>query len=129
MGNGLFGRPTTASLCANSTIAPSYVTKVVTIINSLQANATTNAFLQRERANFVAYVKNTVNQVLASTNCTGFLTGLKSAMEADVRINQAQQVMARNIEQQFRGAATSALGYNGPNDLYGKPNGKPHSRH
>ena len=69
-------------------------------------------------------MKNTINLALATSNCPAFLTGLQNAMAADATINRAQQIMTGNIEQQCRDAASSAIGQNGPNDLYG--NNKPH---
>ena len=120
---GQLFRPTPASLCANRTIAPTYVSRVVSVINSLQANVTTNALLQRNKPNFVAYLKNTSNQVLASSNCTAFVAGVKNAMAADGIINRAEMNVALSMEQQLRQAASSALGVSGPNDLYGKQHG------
>lgn len=115
------------SICTNATVTQSYLTKVLAAINAVQANATTNAILQQDRTNFVTYLRNSTNQVLALTNCTVFLTGLKGAMVADRQAVYGRLRMLSSIEQQFRQAASSAVGTNGPNDLYGI--GRPHRPH
>ena len=115
-----------ANICANSNVTQSYVTKIVALINTLQANATTNAALQQDKASFFIYLKNTTNQALAISNCPNFVTGLKNAMAADAAVQQSRQRLSASIEQQCRQAAANATGSNGPNNLYG---GKHSSHH
>jgi hypothetical protein len=115
-----------ANICANTNITQSYLTKIVTVINTLQANATTNATLQQDKANSVAYLKNTANQALAISNCTAFVTGLKNAMSADAAVQQSRARLSASIEQQFRQAAANATGSNGSKNLYGDKHSSHH---
>lgn len=112
-----FGRPKVISICSNSTTAQSYLSQALSLITNLQANATTNAVLQQQYPNFVAYLKNTSNQALLTSNCTSFVSNLKVAQRADKIAVLTTELQARQIQRQFQQVARTAIGNQGPTDV------------
>jgi hypothetical protein len=107
---------THASICSNNTIAQSYLSQVLSLINNLQANSSYNAILQLQFDNFVSYLQNTTNQALVSTNCTTFVNDLKAAKSADQEAESTRQKIASKIEKEFQQVACNATD-NRPNEL------------
>jgi ribosomal protein L22 len=107
---------THASICSNNTIAQSYLSQVLSLINNLQVNSSYNSILQLQSANFVSYLQNTTNQALLSTNCTTFVTDLKAAKSADQEAERTRQKIASKIEKEFQQVARNATD-NRPNEL------------
>lgn len=117
-----FLRPilTPTTVCTGNTTEVQYLTKVLTLINTLQGNATYNAIFQVQSANFLAYVKNFTNQALLYTNCPGFVTGLKAAKTADRTAARVRFQIAVDIYQRIRQIPRDITGSNGPNDMDSK---------
>ena len=75
---------------------------ILSTIDELQANATYSSIFKSQSANFIAYLKNTVNQGLVHSDCEGFIKGLKAAKKADKEAERAQKQLARTIEKQLK---------------------------
>ncbi|CAF1047359.1 unnamed protein product [Rotaria sp. Silwood1] len=90
---------------------------MLSLINTFQANSLYNSVLQTEMANVVSYFQNTTNQALLSTNCTAFMTNLKTAKLADKVAAQARDQIASDIRRQFKQAALNATGLKPPSEL------------
>jgi len=107
------------SICSSNgtATAQSYLIQTLSLITTLQANTTTNAILQQQYPNFVSYVKDSTNQALLLSNCTGFVSNLKVAQRADRNAVFATQLLARKIQQQFNQVARNATGSQGPTDV------------
>jgi hypothetical protein len=99
-----------ASVCANPTTAQSFLSQSLALIKNLQANSSTNAILQLELPNFVAYLQNITNQVLLSNNCTIFITNLKGAKLADEVAEQKREHLAAHIEELFEQVGQNVTG-------------------
>ncbi|UJR14467.1 hypothetical protein I4U23_001464 [Adineta vaga] len=111
----LFVTPT--SICANTTTQATYLTNTINLLNAFQQNTTYNAVLQSESINFVTFIRSPVNQALLYSNCTAFVTGVKSAKAADRTAERNRESVARDIYNRLRQVPRTATGSNGPNDL------------
>ncbi|CAF0742048.1 unnamed protein product [Adineta ricciae] len=111
----LFLTPT--SICANTTTQASYLTSTLNLLNTFQQNTTYYTVLQTQSPNFVAYVRNSANQALLYSNCTAFVSGVKSAKTADKTAECNRQKIARDISQRLQQIPHTVTGSKGPNDL------------
>ncbi len=90
------------SFCSNATIGQAYLTKLLSVIDNLQANGTYSSIFNSQSANFIAYLKDTKNQGLLQTECEGFITGLNSAKKADKEFAREQKKLSREIGKQLK---------------------------
>lgn len=110
-------RSTVTSICSNSTIAQSYLSQILSLIQTLQANTTTNATLQQRYSSFVSYLQNSTNQAVLTSNCTTFVSNLKVAQAADKNRECVAQELEDRIQQQFQQVARNATGSRKPVDV------------
>lgn len=82
-GECIFSNSLGTKLCNNVTTAQSFVNQTRSQITVLSTNGSFTNFLQNH-AQAVAYLQNTGNDGLISTNCTGYFTGLQAANTIDV---------------------------------------------
>ncbi len=108
---------TPTSVCTNSTTQIAYLTKILTLINNFQTNATYNSVLQIQSTNFVSYITNSTNQGLLYSNCTGYVIGLQKAKLADKVAERTRQRIAQDIYRRIRQVPRDVTGSNGPNDM------------
>ncbi|CAF3031697.1 unnamed protein product [Rotaria socialis] len=110
---GSWGRPSRnntndswgTKLCANSTVAQSFLTQTQQVIANLRSNGSFTQALQN-RANAIAYIGNQANGDLLSSNCTSFFSGLRNAKALDkkavataIRLdNTAQRLLSRVVK-------------------------------
>jgi len=88
--------------CSNNTLAQVYLTKTLSIINTLQANSSYNSILKSQFANFITYLQDTNNQGLLNSDCEGFIKGLKAAKKADKEAERAQRYLIKTIQKQIK---------------------------
>ena len=91
--------------CSNSTTAQAYLTEIIPVIDSLQANSSYNSILKIRSANFIEYLKNTTNQQLLPTDCEAFIKGLTAAKKADKETERAQKRLTTTIRKQLQQVA------------------------
>lgn len=115
----MFAQPfmTITSVCTNTSTQTSYITGVLTLLNNIQQNATYNAVLQSRSPNFIAYVRNSVNQALLYQNCPAFVTGVKAAKSADAAMERSRCQVVRDIYQRLRQVPRTATNTVGPTDV------------
>jgi hypothetical protein len=115
---GLFHRFVTPStVCPVSALESAYLNRTLILINTLQANATYSVVFVTYYPNFIAYIKNTANQVMLFSNCTNFVNGLLIAKLADTRAAQAREYIIQDIHRQIEQIPRNVTGSNGPNDM------------
>ena len=71
-----------SNLCANESLAQEFLIQTQQLIDTLQSNGSFTRFLE-DRAQGIAYIENSANNDLASSNCTAYFNGLKTAKDAD----------------------------------------------
>ena len=77
-----FQKKLTAKLCSNQTAAQIFLSKIQQLITTLQSNSSFAQVLA-DRANEVAYIQSSNSAARLSSDCPGFIAGLKSAKDAD----------------------------------------------
>ena len=114
-----FVRPfiTPTSICANNTTQSAYLSRTLALIRSFQLNATYNTVLQDRSSSFVAYIQNPANQGLLRSNCSAFVTGVRSAKSADQKTQRARQQIRADIYRRFRQVPRDVVMNNGRNDM------------
>jgi hypothetical protein len=85
-------------LCANSSLAQSFLTQTQQLITDFQSNGSYTQVLQ-SRAQEISYVQDANNANLLSSNCTGFFVGLGDAQSADKLAEDQQKQAARTAGQ------------------------------
>lgn len=107
----------TTTVCNNASTRDMYLTSVNNLIASIQGNTTYNAVVQFTAANFVAFVRNPVNQRLLSSNCSLFVSGLRKAKVADIEGRRMMQKIDRDIHERIRQLARIVLNSYANNDM------------
>jgi hypothetical protein len=103
-----------SKFCSNSTAAQAYLTQILSVIKSLEANPSYNSILKTQSANFITYLKDTKNQELLHSDCEGFIKGLQAAKKADKEAERSQNDLVRIVQKQIKQAArdvTSGKGF------------------
>ena len=113
-----FGNRDKTSVCSNITSAQSYLTQILPIINSLLANSTYKPILESGWTNYIAFLQNTTNQALLSSNCTVYVANLKAAVVADDNAERIRDDIASIIDKKFEQVARNATGNSGYKELY-----------
>ena len=99
----------TTKLCANSSLAQSFLTNTKQVIADLQANGTYTQVLQKRSAQ-VAYLQNSGNGALLVSNCTQFFVGLNAARQTDQQAVQQQQRLEKNLDSLLQKAVPIVAG-------------------
>ncbi|CAF2149283.1 unnamed protein product [Rotaria magnacalcarata] len=73
-----------SKLCANSSLAQAFLSNSQAVITQLNSNGSFAQFLQ-QKAQEVAYIENSANVALLSSNCTQYFNGLATAQNADMQ--------------------------------------------
>ncbi|CAF1215905.1 unnamed protein product [Rotaria magnacalcarata] len=79
-----------SKLCANSSLAQAFLSKSQAVITQLNSNGSFAQFLQ-QKAQEVAYIQNSANVALLSSNCTQYFNGLTTAQKADMETERQQR--------------------------------------
>ncbi|CAF1573425.1 unnamed protein product [Rotaria magnacalcarata] len=79
-----------SQLCANSSLAQAFLSKNQAVFTQLNSNGSFAQFLQ-QKAQQVAYIQNSANAALLSSNCTQYFIGLTTAQYADMQKERQQQ--------------------------------------
>ncbi|CAM4795615.1 unnamed protein product [Rotaria magnacalcarata] len=105
--------PWGTKLCANSTVAQSFVTQTQQVIANLQSNGSFTQALQN-RANAIAYLVNGANVDLLSSNCTSYFSGLRNAKMLDnkavakaIRLDKTAQRLLSQVVKSLVGTNNS----------------------
>jgi hypothetical protein len=99
--------------CSNSTTSQAYLTQIISVIDTLQANSSYNSIFKIQSANFIEYLKNTVNQELLRSDCDAFVKGLKAAKKADKEAEHEQKRLTATIRKQLQQVANSVTNSKG----------------
>jgi len=100
-----------SELCANETLAESFLTQTRALITTLESNGSYSNILA-DRAQEITYIQSATNAALLSTNCTGFFSGLNNARNLDSQAQQQQQAYQRTAGRLFWQIIQSLVGGN-----------------
>jgi hypothetical protein len=100
-----------SELCANETLAESFLTQTRELITTLESNGSYSNVLA-DRAQEITYIQSATNAALLSTNCTGFFSGLNNARSLDSQAQQQQQAYQRTAGRLFWQIIQSLVGGN-----------------
>ncbi|CAF2042584.1 unnamed protein product, partial [Rotaria magnacalcarata] len=84
----------TSKLCGNSSLAQAFLSKSQAVIAELKSNGSFAQLLQ-QKAQEVAYMQNSANVALLSSNCTQYFNGLTAAKHADMKTQRQQHKYER----------------------------------
>jgi hypothetical protein len=93
-------------------LAQSFLTQVQQLITTLQTNGSFGQVLTSV-AQEVAYIQNSTDAALLSTNCTAYFAGLNSAIQADQQAAQIQLQYQLIAAQQFSQIVYTLVGNRG----------------
>ncbi|CAM2702316.1 unnamed protein product [Rotaria socialis] len=79
-----------SKLCANISLAEEFLSNIQAVITQLNLNESFAQFLQ-QKVQEVAYIENSTNVALLSSNCTQYFNGLTTAQNADMEAKRQQQ--------------------------------------
>ena len=111
------GNQWATKICANLTVAQSFLTQTRQVIGTLQSNSSFAGALQKQ-ANQIAYIQNSANGELLASNCTGFFTGLASARQLDRQANTQQRQYERTVRRLLMNIVRSVTGTRKTNKSY-----------
>ena len=114
-GQGGNGNGCSYLFCNNATLGSSFLTQIQQLITTLQSNGSFTQVLSAH-ANAIAYLTNSANTALLSSNCTAFCSGLQAAKQADQAAGQVQQQYARSAGQAVSQIIQSLYGGKGRGD-------------
>ncbi|CAF3312834.1 unnamed protein product [Rotaria socialis] len=80
-----------SKLCGNNSLAQAFLSKSQAVFAQLNSNGSFAQFLQ-QKAQEVAYIQNSANVALLSSNCTQYFNGLAAAQNADMQKERQQRV-------------------------------------
>ncbi len=100
-----------SELCANGSLAESFLDQTRQLITSLESNGSYSNVLA-DRAQEITYIQSADNAALLSTNCTGFFSGLKNAKNLDGQAQQQQRAYQRTAGRLFYQIIQSLVGEN-----------------
>ncbi len=98
-------------LCDNATLAQDFLTEIQALITTLQSNGSYSQVLTNH-AQEIAYIQNSNDSALLSSNCTAYFAGLKAAKQADQAAIQLQQQYQSAAAQAFFQIIQSLVGNN-----------------
>ena len=85
-----------SKICANETLPPIFLAQMQQLFTTLQANGSFSQALT-DRAQEVAYIQNANNAAVLSSNCTGYFSNLKIALNADRAVVEAREQYQRIV--------------------------------
>ncbi|CAF3142331.1 unnamed protein product [Rotaria sp. Silwood2] len=100
-----------SKLCANNSLAQSFLTQMRALITQLSSNDSFAQVLQ-QRAHEIAYIQNNTDAQLLSSNCTQYFEGLDAAQDADLQAQRQQEQYERTVTYLFQEIIAALLGYN-----------------
>jgi len=93
-------------------LAQSFLTQVQQLITTLQTNGSFTQVLANQ-AQEVAYLQNSTDSTLLSSNCTAYFAGLNNAIQADQQALQTQLQYQQIAAQQLFQIVYSLVGHRG----------------
>jgi hypothetical protein len=118
-GSGSNGNGFVTLLCANASLAQSFLTQIQQLINTLQSNGSFTQVLQA-RANEIAYIQNATDVALLSSNCTAYFIGLQNAKALDKLAGDQQEQYTWIAANLFSQIIQSLFGNNHGGNWHGK---------
>ncbi|CAF3222944.1 unnamed protein product [Rotaria sp. Silwood2] len=79
-----------SKLCANSSLAQSFLNQTRALITQLNSNGSFAQVLQ-QKTQEIGYIESDSNAALLSSNCTQYFKGLAAARNADMQTQRQQQ--------------------------------------
>jgi len=95
-------------------VANLFPSTIQAVITNLQSNGSFSGFLAAY-ANSIAYIENATNTALVSSNCSAYVSGLQSALQADQNNLQLQKSYIQAAFSSLAQAIQSLTGNNGYN--------------
>ncbi|CAF3441816.1 unnamed protein product [Rotaria socialis] len=99
-----------SKLCANNSLAQAFLSKNQAAFTQLKSNGSFAQFLE-EKAQEVAYIQNSPNVALLSSNCTQYFNGLATARNADRQKERQQREYERIGANLLRQIIPTIFGY------------------
>ncbi|CAF0870028.1 unnamed protein product [Rotaria sordida] len=109
-GNGDQDRLMT-KVCANNSLAQSYLAQNRQLITSLRSNASLAQAI-KNRQNFIDFIEDDDNTDLLSSNCTAFFTGRRNARKLDRDTLKQQRRLDQSVGWSFFKIDRSIVGNN-----------------
>lgn len=98
-----------SNLCNNGTLAQSLVANIQAFITTLETNGSFTGVLQQHNQ-AIAYIQNSANTNILSSNCTAYFNGLTNALKLDKIAEEQEENYEESVYRQLRQILQSVIG-------------------